>query len=322
MLGFRKADVLACIDRMSEESRAAQQQAEQESKALEETITDLQAQKDDLSAQIQEKDATLEVLQQEKDALSANLQEKNVALIALNQSLSEQESVATKAVAKADTLMQLLRTAEVSAHDYKSRLFTREGEMTVLRRDNTQLTESLSSKQKELEAASEEVAQAHREAAQEIETVRATATQELAETREAVAAELASEKQRIKNEHLVAQEQMKQSASDMAQEVVVLKQALADLDQKIGDSLQDLQRSTQMLTQALETTEDSVQRLGGKAEIFPERATVHAHAPVAPVAPAAQMARPAVRSAAKRKEKPQSISNLLLTQIARMIGEA
>ncbi len=291
MFGFRKDDVLACIDRISAENFAVQQQAE---------------------ARAQELTDALEAVQAEKDVLGTTLCEKKEEIEALEAALAAQTKVSARAMEQVNTLTQALAAAETSARDYKGRLFTSEGQATVLRRDNTRLTETLSQKQQELEHATTMAEAVCAESAAEVEKARKFA-----------AREIEAERARLQDESLAVQQEMHASGADMAQEVLALKDALTNLDVKIAASLSDIQRSTKALAQALAATEQNVQHLGIKLEGFPNVAAEQVQAvPRAPQVPYAQ-SKPRQHSDAlpRHPEKAPTISSLLLAKIAKMIGE-
>ncbi len=296
MFGFRKDDVLACIDRISAENLAVQQQAEARAKELTEA---------------------LEAAQAEKDVQGRALCEKKEEIEVLETALATQTEVAAQAMEQVNSLTQALAVAETAVRDYKGRLFTSEGQATVLRRDNTRLTETLSQKQQEVERASAMA-----------EAVCAESAAELEKVRTATAKELVAERARLQNENLAVQQEMKVSGADMAQEVLALKDALASLDVKIAASLSDIQRSTKALAQALEATEQNVQHLGIKLEAFPKAVPESAQArEQAKEQPVPHVPRPQVRprqysdALPHSPEKTPTISSLLLAKIAKMIGE-
>lgn len=123
LLGFNKNDVLACIDRMSAENLEQQKQAEER------------------AAELQEQ---LGMLRSEKYALQGQLNESR-------QQTEQEGARANEAENRATALSEQVENLTRRADDYKKRLFVREEEAVVLRRDNTRLTQTLSEKQQELE---------------------------------------------------------------------------------------------------------------------------------------------------------------------------
>ena len=130
LLGFHKGDVLACIDRMAAENLEQQRQAEQRAAALEDQLGTLKA---------------------EKDGLETRLEESTHAVVQAAEQAAAQQKRAEEAETRATALNEQLTHMETRAQDYKKRLFVREEEAVVLRRDNTRLTETLREKQQELE---------------------------------------------------------------------------------------------------------------------------------------------------------------------------
>ncbi|MFI3168989.1 MAG: hypothetical protein R3Y06_03485 [Faecalibacterium sp.] len=283
VLGFRKADVLACIDRISAENLEMQEKAEKRAKELEEMLATVRTEKDGVCVQLAEKEAELLVLQ---DALT----QQDAVVKVHEESLAE--------------LTKELKAAQTSAHDYKARLFEREGEATLLRRDNTQLTEVLAEKQKEMDRVTLEANEVQRVAAHQVELVRAEA-----------AAKIDAEAKRLQMDHQRVQAQMKGSATDIAHEVVQLKAALSVLDEKIATSLSDMQRSTNALAKALEGTERNVASFGVKLARFPETEA----APKAE--PQDQFQNRKTGSAPSFDVKPASISSFLISKIGKMLGD-
>lgn len=276
MIGFRKADVLAYIDRMSAENLAAQKKADED---------------------VQELNRLLATATDEKEVLSVALGEKKEEIALLHKALTTQTELATVAQAQAQVLSNSLEKSEEVAHEYQGKLFAREGEATVLRRDNAKLVDSLAQKQTELDHATAQ-----------IESVQQSAKETLA-----------SEGQRLAAQNSAMQQDMRDAAGDMAQEVILVKQALAALDARIADSLADLQQSTKALSQVLEVTEHNVQALGVKLEVFPEQ--IKTQAAEAPRAAQVPSVKRATHMPARCKVTSPTISSLLLAKITKMIGD-
>ncbi len=316
MFGFRKTDVLACIDRMSAENLAVQEAAAATAKSLQDSLAEMRSEKEALVTEKAVLTGEKQLLVDEKEALCAEtaslrceIAQKDADLLVVQESLVQQIEIAEQAQVRADDLAQELKAAQTSARDYKGRLFTREGEATVLRRDNTRLTQTLSEKQAEIDRVTATAEAVQAESIVQIETARKEASDEIAR-----------EMRRVALEQTVVRSSMKESASDMVEDVALLKEALANLDQKIADSLLDLQRSTKSLAQALGTTEENMQNLGVKLVQFPRK--------VEPVSTVPHKEKPVYKPTPKTakftyqcKAKQASISSLLLAQISKMMGE-
>lgn len=158
VFGFRKVDVLAYIDCMSAEHLSEQQKEQARVTALEETVS---------------------TLTEEKAVLATALSEKKEQIVVFHQALASQTEIAAAAQQKTNELSDALKKAEASARDYQGRLFVREGEATVLRRDNANLTRALTEKQQELERVFAQAETAQREAVAQLELVQGSAQAEI-----------------------------------------------------------------------------------------------------------------------------------------------
>lgn len=288
MLGFRKADVLACIDRMSAEHQDAQTQAAEQMKTLEEMLA---------------------ALRTEKDALALKEEEQSAEMQTMQDAIIQQHSLVLQAQDKAQALEEELLQVKEQAHEYQTRLFAREGEVTALRRDSAQLNETVLSQKAALECLT-----------QEEQSIRQQATLEIQAANTQADYQVQQEKNRLHHENELLRGKMKESASDMAQEIVVLKDALTALDEKIESSLFDLQRSTNALSKTLEATEQNVERLGIKLEHFPDRTNLSGYKQT-PQSASQTNHQQRTASSVSCKGKAYTISSLLLTKIGKMIGE-
>lgn len=282
MLGFRKKDVLACIDCMSAENLAVKEQAEARAKELEETLASMRA---------------------EKEAADGKVFEKEAEIVLLQEEIAAQKELAAQAFTQLEALKQQVEKAETTSHEYKTRLFNQEKEVMILRRDNTQLTQSASEKQITIEKMEMQMQEVRLESAVQID-----------EMQTSTAAELTAQRHKLQAEHAEMKDKMQACAVDMVGDVEALKQSLATLESKIESSLLELQHSTKVLAQTLEATEKNVCVLGGKLEVFPQKK------PQEPVVNhVAEQA--SAHSVPKYRSKPQTISGLLLAKISKMIGE-
>ncbi len=340
MFGFRKTDVLACIDRLSAEMLEVQEAATQREHELEES---------------------LESACSEKEALAIVAEEKSAEITTLRDAIVQQQALVHTAEAKAVSVQQQLAEAETSAHDYKTRLFASEGEATILRRDNAQLTQAISQKEKALEGCEQEAKMISEHAAQQLlavqtqsaqrlqvvqaevaaqlDTERAEAEERLAAMQAQTAAQVAAAKEEatakalketqfMQQQNAAMQDKMRASARDMTEDVRLLKEALATLDEKIESSLHDLQRSTDVLSKALEATEQNMQSLGLKLETFPEvhkvpsgRAAQYHNASASAQVASAHVHAAHRTSLSKGEPKTPTISSMLLAKIGKMISE-
>ncbi len=302
LFGFQKADVLACIDRMSAQALEQQEEAARQMQALNESLDALRSEKEALLQEGEEKTEEIARLNAEIEAHKAQIEQQNE---------------------KAAALAEALRVAEVSARDYKNRLFTREEEAVLLRGENAQLTQALSSKQREVEQADMQAHLAQQSARDEIAQVQSRAEQE-------------KEQVRV---------QMQGSATAMVEDLAALKNDLAILDRRLVDSMAEMQRSTQTLAKALEMTEQNVERLGAKLVDFPQvqetpapheydvaRATREAARKTAAYAKGTQQnyygsplshegAVHGRTASAKMPKQPQPLAELLLTKLSKILGE-
>lgn len=240
LMGFNKQDVLACIDRMSAESLEQQRQAEERAAALQDELGQLRS---------------------DKYALQGQLEESRQQTVREGERADEAENRAT---ALSEQVANLTRRAD----DYKKRLFTREEEAVVLRRDNTRLTQTLSEKQQELaqmldelnavkqaceteigrmkQEAADLAARAAAEAESRVQTAQQAAAQAVeqaqAQARADVDAALDNADQLVCKARLQAKEQAQAAEARAAETEAAAWQAVQKARREADESVQQMER--------------------------------------------------------------------------------
>lgn len=126
--GFKKEDVLQCIESIS-------------------------AEKETIAADAEAIRAQLDELQQERDALAEKITEGNRLIEQLAGQVAEAQTRAADAESSSSELAERLRKAEESTRTYCSRLFTKEQQIIGLQKDNESLAQRLTEQQQMLEEA-------------------------------------------------------------------------------------------------------------------------------------------------------------------------
>ncbi len=314
LVGFKKADVLAYIDQLSQQ--ALQKQKEQEEKAAE-------MQND------------LKLLQQDKDKLVEKTKEVCDLLTSEKRRANEEET-------RARALSEQLDHIEETARGYKSRLFTKEQETVVLKADLERLTKLLEETQAENAAMRQQASEreAERDAlkaeceqhlqseetqrqnfAQQLEERDAQHTQDLErqaqkareelsqrleqqgaeyadaleKEKQAVQQELMLGKARLEQQHKQDRQKVQTGAQQIADTMLLLRHQLDQVDQQIEAAASQLQKATGAIYDALDKTEADLEQLGAQVKSFPEKAPDRMET----------AAKPKPEKAAERREKPR-----------------
>lgn len=292
LFGFKKADVLACIEKMADEAKEKEQKAETRAQELQSTVDDLKANEGIL----------LEKTRDICDQLSAQ-----------NKRNAEMEKQAVE-------LREQLRRSEDEATLYKKRLFAKEQETLLLKGDKADLEQRLEQQQQAAEQAlaaqqtaqqqmKEKVAAAEEGARQEIFAVEENAEQRVQQARQQ------AQKEAVQQKALMAA-----GAQEIADSVVVLKGQLAEVDAKLAEAAGQLQRTTAALHAALDGTEQNLELLGAQMRQFPQSAP-GAKPPEPEQPPKARQNPPAQTARVQGGTERRSLSSLLLDKLTRMLGE-
>ncbi len=158
--------------------------------------------------------------------------------------------------------------------------------------------------------------------------------------------EIEKERKRFVLQNAVMKDRMKESASAMVGDIDAIKADLSSLEERILESMVQMQRSTQMLAQTLENAEKNIEVLGVKIEAFPKKTPERAKtektytytAPPPPpesdkaenffsrfnlnTAPQKEDAKePKKPQTPPKKSAQQALSGFLLKQIAKMLED-
>ncbi len=203
MLGFNKQEVLEYIDRLSARAREAEQQHVQQTELLQSTVESLQS----------ENSRALDELR------------KSVMV------LRDERQRAQKAQEQMQALQAQVEEERKASGDFKNRLFDREQEVVVLRRENTQLNQALAFKTAEMDQLRQQCDARCRQAEQELEEARAQAADILEKAR-AQAQELQQQSTRAQLPRAAAgqEKEQPQALETMAKIEERLKEAQAQLD--------------------------------------------------------------------------------------------
>lgn len=292
LFGFKKADVLACIEKMADEAKEKEQKAETRAQELQSTVDDLKANEGIL----------LEKTRDICDQLSAQ-----------NKRNAEMEK-------QAGELREQLRRSEDEAALYKKRLFAKEQETLLLKGDKADLERRLEEQQQAAEQALAAQQTAQRQMKEKVAAAEEGARQEIFAVEENAEQRVQQARQQAQKEAVQQKAVMAAGAQEIADSVVVLKSQLAEVDAKLAEAAGQLQRTTAALHAALDGTEQNLELLGAQMRQFPQSAP-GAKQPEperpekAPQQPPVQTAH--VRSGAERR----SLSSLLLDKLTRMLGE-
>lgn len=202
MLGFNKQEVLEYIDRLSARAREAEQQHVQQTELLQSTVESLQS----------ENSRALDELR------------KSVMV------LRDERQRAQKAQEQMQALQAQVEEERKASGDFKNRLFDREQEVVVLRRENTQLNQALAFKTAEMDQLRQQCDARCRQAEQELEEARAQAADILEKAR-AQAQELQqSTRAQLPRAAAGQEKEQPQALETMAKIEERLKEAQAQLD--------------------------------------------------------------------------------------------
>lgn len=155
MLGFNKKEVLAYIDRLSAAALEAEQQHARQTETLQSTLDNLQS----------ENSRALDELR------------KSVLI------LRDERQRSQKAQEEIQTLQKQMQEEKKATSDFKNRLFDREQEVVVLRRENTQLSQALAFKTAEMDQLRQQCETRTQQAEQELEQARAQAAEIIEQAR-------------------------------------------------------------------------------------------------------------------------------------------
>ncbi len=264
MFGFKRDEVLACIERMTSENLDRQ-------KNLEVTISNLQ---EKLNAAARNNDTLLHKTKQVCDDLAS---EKLRA------------DTAAEQVAK---LRIELEKASDNVTTYRSQLAIKEQEAASLKADNVRLNgtvNSLTATISDYENRKDQLEQKLVMVRSEADNAVVTARQRAEAVRREAEAQAMVIKAKAEDEARVLTAQARQQKTDtkkiiadaadnIAASIVLLKSQLASVDEKINAATGNLQKATGSISAALENTEKDLVMLGVQMEKFPT--------PIPPIAPA------------------------------------
>ncbi len=307
LFGFKKADVLACIDKLAAEGQEKDKQAE---------------------AHAQELQSEIDALQEDKTVLLEKAKE-------ICEELSAQKKRAGEAEAAAEALREQLHHAEEESASFKKRLFEREKDLLNLKNDNTSLksdNETLTGRLREQQRLAEDAVSARQQAQQEMErsvaAAQADAERKASEAvreageqaqaaRRAAQREAEEARQALEQEARQQRTAMTSGAQQIADSVSVLKAQLAEVDAKIAEAAKQLARTTAALHSALGETEENVKLLGAQMQQFP------APAPGAklPEPPQPEPAAQRQHDSHPQSRQGKTLSALLLDKLTRMLGD-
>lgn len=292
LFGFKKADVLACIEKMADEARENEQKAEARARELQSTVDDLKANEGIL----------LEKTRDICDQLSAQ-----------NKRNAEMEK-------QAGELREQLRRSEDEAALYKKRLFAKEQELLLLKGDKADLEQRLKEQQQAAEQALAAQQTAQRQMKEKIAAVEEDARQEIFAAEENAEQRVQQARQQAQKEAVQQKALMSAGAQEIADSVAVLKSQLAEVDSKLAEAAGQLQRTTAALHAALDGTGQNLELLGAQMRQFPQSAP-GAKLPETELPAGARQAPPARSTHSQSGAERRSLSALLLDKLARMLGE-
>lgn len=297
LFGFKKTDVLACIEKMAAEGQEKEQKAEAHAKELEASVDSLRTDQD--------------ILLQKTRELCSQLTEKD-------KRTAELES-------QAEALREQLRRSEDEAGLYKKKLFTKEQETIGLRKENADLTSRLRRQEQAAEEAQDARQQAQRQMELQVAAAEESANLKVLSAEENAERRIAQAQQQAQLEAVHARAAMTAGAQEIADSVSILKEQLADVDAKIAAAAGELQRTTAALHAALNGTEENLLLLGAQMQQFPQPAP-GAKPPAAPKEPQEAAAKKEPRPARGAESEGQgsvhkSLSALLLDKLTRMLSE-
>ena len=235
LMGFKKSDVLTYIDDLSAKALAEQKEREEKARALQKEI---------------------ELLKQDREQLIIKTKE-------VCDKLTEEERRSKQEEERARTLSEQLLQAEETANGYKSRLFTKEQELVVLKGDNTRLGELIENSQRENREMLDRARRAEQSCNEKTEQCRVL-TQQNREDKELI------ENQRQNYEEKLQQQTIEHARQLEEKDAIVAKQ-LSDGEAEIARQL-EVQRKIADLELAKsradlqQQAENSKQQMKGSAQ--------------------------------------------------------
>ncbi len=227
VLGFKKADVLSWIEEQSKQAQEKEKQTLQARELLEQELNTLKEQ------QTVSKEALLE---------------KQSEISALERAIETHKTNFAQQEEKLNNLAEELQITKASERDFKERLFAREEDAVLLRKNNQELTQELCEKDLHIEKADELVKKTQTDAEAEIE----------------------KERKRFVLQNAIMKDKMKESAASMVGDIDAIKADLSSLEERILESMMQMQQSTQLLAKTLENAEKNIETLGVKMDTFPK----------------------------------------------------
>lgn len=286
LFGFKKADVLACIEKMAAEAKQKEDEAQSRAQELQKTVDGLK----------ENETILLEKTRDVCDQLSAQ-----------NKRNAEIEK-------QAGELREQLRRSEDEATLYKKRLFAKEQEALLLKGDKADL-------QQQLEQQRQAAEQAQRQMEQKVAAAEESARQDIFAAEENAEQRVQQARQQAQKEAVHQKAVMAAGAQDIADSVAVLKSQLAEVDAKIAAAASELQRTTAALHAALDGTEQNLELLGAQMRQFPQPAPGAKLPEPAQDEQEARQEPPAQKAQPQTTAGRRSLSALLLDKLARMLGE-
>lgn len=305
--GFRKADVLAYIEELTNKGQ-------QEKKAQE--------------AKQQELSKELEQLKADRILLVEKTKEVCDKL-AVQEKRTEQEKK------KAQELEAQIAELEEKANTYKSRMIVREQEAMNLKNDVQRLQQQIDSYKTQAELAQKAAEQEHlageelkrnlaqaytakqkslrRDLLQEVESREEQLLrqeQELDQKRTIQRQNMEQERRRLMEHTSHEQEKMKRSAKQVAITVQQLRQQLAEVDRELNAAAQKLQQATITVYDALGEAQNSLEHLDVQAQRFPE---------TVPAMKKSNVQQTVKKTAAKVAQSHKTMSDNLLELVERML---
>ncbi len=290
LFGFKKEEVLACIEKMTKEAKEKEQQAETRVRELESAVDGLKANEEIL-------------LEKTRDVCGQ--------LSAQNKRNAEIEK-------QSDELRGQLRRSEDEAALYKKRLFAKEQEALLLKGDKADLQQRLQEQQQAAEQARAAQQKAQRQMEQKVAAAEESARQEVFAVEESAEQRVQQARQQAQKEAVQQKAVMAAGAQEIADSVAVLKSQLAEVDAKLAAAAGELQRTTAALHSALDGTEQNLELLGAQMRQFPQAAP---GAKLPEPSPKAEPEPPARQMSPQGGAGRRSLSALLLDKLARMLGE-
>ena len=291
LFGFKKTDVLACIEKLTADGLEKEQQAQARAKELQDSVDSLKEDNDTL-------------LEQTK-GLCGKLTEKDKQVTELEKQM--------------ETLREQLRRSDNEVGLCRKRLLAKEQETIGLKKENADLTGRLNEQVRAAEDARSAQQQAQRQMEQQVAAAEESANLKILSAEENAERRITQARQQAQLETVQARASMTAGAQEIADSVAVLKEQLADVDAKIAAAAEELQRTTAALHAALNGTEENLQLLGAQMQQFPLSAPGAKRLPEPQQAPEKEPG-PAHETAGQGSVH-KSLSALLLDKLTRMLSE-